>query len=346
VEYDNSKVNSEQGNLGARKYILPNILEYGGICGDQAHFCSRTAKCLGVPAMKASGLSRYGGAGHAFTLFFVWKKGRLHLESTGRYYFDYYYTGNVFDPQTRTEILDRHLGLILDGASLSYNKFITAHALSRIASKVYSNHPDASLALVKKALALNWFCGAGWKLLMRHIEDGHMEPREGTQWANKMMKYVKDHPDLTLNCFTTFLGCIPREDTKKRQSFYQQAFKSYKKRPDLQIDLRIAQGKELIGSGEEETALAIFLDTAAEHAKTGRIMLPLLEEAVKIVNEKNEYHLAFQAFDKILKKYPRKRGASIAKSFQDLARLLIPVYKAGDREKDAYFLRMEAELYD
>jgi hypothetical protein len=345
VEYDYSRTGGKAGKLGDRQYILPHILEYGGICGDQAHFCSRVAKCLGIPAMKADGLSRYGGTGHAFTVYFVWKKGRPMVESTGRYFHDFYYTGNVYDPQTGTEILDRHVEMLLDGASLSYSKFIVAHALARLAKKMFAEHPKVSLVLVKKALTTNWFCGPAWKLLMRLIGDGHVPPAEGVDWANKMMKYVKDHPDLTLECFTTFIGCFPKEDVKRRQSFYKQAFGLYKNRPDLQIDLRIKQGEELVQAGEDEGARRLFLDTAVKHAKTGRLILPILEKAVAVLNRTKSQAAALPFFAKILKKYPRKRGDKLAKAFQDLVRLIAPVYEAAGKEKEAEILRMEAEIY-
>jgi hypothetical protein len=344
VPYDYQKLNSRQSKLADRYYTLANLLHYGGVCGDQAHFCSRVAKCFGIPAFKASGLSRYGGQGHAFACYFIAKKGRPILASTGRYFHDFYYTGDVFDPQTRTLVLDRTVALMLDGATLSYDKYMLSQMLVRIAIKEYDDHPDISLVLTKKALTENWFCDPGWRLLMRHVKDGRMPPKEAVRWSNNMMKYVKDHPDLTHDCFGTFLSCIPKEETKKRQGFYKQALRLYDERPDLQITLNLRRGLELVEAGEESEATLVFLSTAAEHGKQGRILLPVVEQGVKLVKARNMQRKALPFLDKLVKKFPQKRGGKIAKAFQDLVRMVAPLYEDAGKMDDASRLRAKAGL--
>ncbi len=345
VEYDHGKRNGQSTKLGSRPYTLANLLEYGGVCGDQAHFCSRVAKCLGIPAMKASGLSRYGGAGHAFVCYFVWKKRRPILESTGRYFNDFYYTGNVFDPQIGTRILDRTVAMMLDGASLSYEKYIQARTLARIATHVYAQRPEVSLNLAKKAVTTNHFCGTGWRVLMRHVNEGHVPPEEGLEWGNKMIRYLEDHPDLTHECFETFLGCIPREDVKQRQKFYERVADVYEERPDLQLLLREAQGKELIEAGKEKDALRVLLKACAEHGKEGRLIMPLITPAVEILDREKKYVIAFsRPLDKMIMRFPKRRMNRISASFQDLARMIIPLYEAVGKQRDADKLRRRAGL--
>ncbi len=346
VQYDYSKLNSatRTGKLGNREYTLPNLLEFGGICGDQAHFCSRSAKCFAIPAMKAGGTSRYGGVGHAFTCFITKKKNRMILDSTGRYFHDFYYTGDVFDPQTRVPILDRTVAMVLDGASLSYDKYMMSRILVRIAAAVYRDNPAISLGLAKKALQKNWFCADGWRILMKHVKDGNMPRSDGLEWANNMMKYVKDHPDLTFECFSTFLECMPKEDTSKRQSFYQQAASLYDDRPDLQIDLRHMQGKELLEAGKSLEAIDLLIRTAAEHGKQGRIVNPLVKIALEAAKEKKAEKMILPHLDKLVMRYPKARGDEIADAFKNLAEMVAPVYEAAGRPKDAAKLRAEAKI--
>ncbi len=344
VEYDYSKLNSntKTGKLGDRQYTLPNLLAFGGICGDQAHFCSRAAKCFAIPAMKASGTSRYGGVGHAFTCYLVLKKKRTILDSTGRYFYDFYYTGDVFDPQTRVPVLDRTLAMVLDGASLSYDKYMISRVLTRISAAVYRDNPAVSLALVRKALVRNWFCDQAWRILMRHVRDGAVPKAEGLEWANNMMKYVKDHPDLTFECFSTFLECIPKEETPKRQAFYQQACGLYEERPDLQIDLRHMQGKELIEAGKSLEGMDLLIRTAAEHGKQGRIVNPLVRIALEVAKEKKAERFLLPHLDKLTMRYPKRRSDEVADAFKDLVEMVAPVYEAAGRIKDANKLRAEA----
>jgi hypothetical protein len=345
VEYDHGKRDRGVTKLGSNPYTLPNLLKFGGVCGDQAHFCSRVAKCLGIPAMKASGLSRYGGAGHAFTCFFVFKKKRPVLESTGRYFNDFYYTGNVFDPQTATRILDRTVAMMLDGASLSYDKYMLSNTLARIAGHVYDDHPIVSLELTKKALTENYFCAPAWRTLMKHVSDGNMKPKEGLEWANILLKYLTEHPDLTLECVSTFIDCIPYEETKTRQNFYNRVAKVYEDRPDLLIDLRVRQGKELQDAGREGELLGLYLSCAADLGKEGRLIMPIVEPAVEILrNRKKIDKRALPFLEKLVKKFPKSRGGRLAKSFVDLAQLLIPIFEAAGDKKGAAKLRRQAGL--
>ncbi|MHC4601279.1 MAG: hypothetical protein ACYS47_19970, partial [Planctomycetota bacterium] len=152
VVYDHDKANRGVTKLGKRPYTLANLLKHGGVCGDQAHFCSRVCKSLGVPAMKVAGLSRYGGSGHSFACFLHRGAEGLSIASTGRYFHDFYYTGDVFDPQTRTLVLDRTLAMMLDGACLSYENYALSRTLIRMADRCFRAHPEASLALTQKAL--------------------------------------------------------------------------------------------------------------------------------------------------------------------------------------------------
>ncbi|MHC5078309.1 MAG: hypothetical protein ACYTHN_04785 [Planctomycetota bacterium] len=345
VQYDTGKrdTSGRTTKLGDNPYTLPNLLKYGGVCGDQAHFCSRVAKCLGIPAMKASGLSRYGGAGHAFTCFFILKKNRPVLESTGRYYHDFYYTGNIFDPQTCQRVLERTVAMMLDGASLSYGKFILSQALTRIAYKIRSEYPPVALVLLKKAITSNYFCAPAWRLLMEFVKEGKVKPKEGLDWANIMLKYLPAHPDLTYECFGTFLGCIPHEEYKKRQSFYNRVAKVYEERPDLLLFLKESQGKECIDAGKEGDAVGVYISTCAENAKEGRLIMPLLKPAVEILNRNPKMlRRALPYLEKVAKKFPKRRGGSIAKAFQDVARLLIPLFEEAGDKKMASRLRREA----
>jgi hypothetical protein len=343
VPYDYDKL-SRTPKLGTRPYILPNLLKYGGVCGDQAHFCSRVAKSLGIPAMKAGGLGRYGGAGHAFTCYFVVKRKRPLLASTGRYFNDFYYVGTIFDPQTRTRIYDRTVAMVLDGASLSYPKYEVSRTLTRIALAFKTSSPKLSLVFAKKALTQNWFYGPAWKLLMRHIRDGSMGKKEAIAWANNMMKFVKDHPDLTQSCFSTFVDCIPIEETKRRQLFYKQAMKLYDERPDLQLDLRFRQASELRDAGKELDALVLFLQTAGEHSKEGRLILPLVKEGVALVKKKEVERKVIGLLDNIPKRFPKRRQGKIAKAFQDLVGMLAPLYETAGKQKEADKLRRQAGM--
>lgn len=322
VPYDEAKLARVTPRLGNRAYNLPNILQYGGVCGDQAHFMSRVSKCLGIPAMKVTGESRYGGIGHAWAGFLVIRQGRPLLEFTGRYFHDYYYTGDVFDPQTRTLIMDRYIAMMYDGASLSYEKYNQSQMMVRMAEALQKEHPQESLELTTEALKLNFFNMWGWPLLMTHIKNGTMKKNEGMKWFNDSLRVLKEHPDMTYECLNTFIDCLPKSDVKGRQLLYTQAFALYKTRPDLQLKLRMSQAEELVAAGEKVDSINLLCATIVEHSKEGALILPAMQLAVKIARELNVKPQAYAILKNAEKTFPKQRFNTISQAYLEFQQLL------------------------
>lgn len=321
VPYDYDKLNRRGSKLGERPYVLANLLQYGGVCGDQAHFTTRVAKGLGTPAMKVRGEGRYGGR-HGWAGFLVVRKGRPLLEFTGRYLYDYYYTGDVFDPQTRTVTLDRYVAMMYDGASLSYPKYNRSQMLVRMAEAMIEDHPKESLAVTKEALKLNYFNMWGWPLLMEHMRKGTVSKKDGLKWFNDCLRVLKDHPDMTFECLNTFKDCLPEKDVKGRQSLYNQAFAVYRSRPDLQLKLRIAQAEELVAVGMKLQALNVLAPTIVKNAKEGTLVLPAMRKAVELALA---LHVERQACAMLLKAdagFPKMRGNTPSEAYAEFKGLL------------------------
>ena len=343
VAYDYDK-RDKGSKLGARPYTLPNLLEYGGICGDQAHFCTRVAKCFGIPAMKADGLGRYGDDRHAFACYFVCRDGRPMLEFAGRYYYDFYYSGEVFDPHTRTFELDRTVAMMLDGASLDYGKYAQSLTLARIARRLVAENPRLSCKLAEQALVWNYFCTPAWKLLILHLDRGTLSPEAAASWMNTMVKCLGNHPDLSMECLSSFLRTIPEGETRKRQEFYGKVMKLYAKRPDLQVELRQRQCGELLKAGQEDEAMRLLLATLAEHGPEGRLLVPLIEETVPLVQRKKAEKTALPFLRRMVEKFPQARGQMITLTFQNVVRIIGPIYDAAGEKQEADLLRKRVGL--
>jgi len=238
VGCDNSKERGGTPQLGAKPYALPNLLRYGGVCGDRAHFASRVAKCVGVPAMKVVGGGRSEGTGHTWMGFLAARNGWTILDFTGNPCDDFY-TGDVFDPQTHTLLLDRFLAMDYDGALRSYPRYIRSRMLVRMARGVRPQRPREAVALLREALRTNPLGMWSWPLLMDFIKDGTVPRDEALPWADRMLKALKDHPDMTFNCLGTFLDCIPEGDAPGRESLLDRAEGLYGERPDLLNRLRL-----------------------------------------------------------------------------------------------------------
>jgi hypothetical protein len=318
VPYDDDKLARRPTRLGSRPYSLPNLLAFGGVCGDQGHFASRVAKAFGVPAMKVGGEGRWGGAGHAWCGYLTAAKGRPVLEFTGRYQYDYYYTGDIFDPQTRTMTLDRYVALGYDGLSLSFARSQEADALARAALGCEAAKPTASLALAKEALKRNQYCADAWRVLLRHSVGGTLPRKEAQTYVARMFKDLAQHPDLTIEGLGIYLRGIPASDVAERQRLYAAAYGLYATRPDLQVALRMVQCSELVAAEREPDALRTALDTVVRNASEGTLILPLVEYVVEtsrsFAQTNPSFRLAMvkQQLAKVEETFPKARGSEVS----------------------------------
>jgi tetratricopeptide (TPR) repeat protein len=324
IQYDYDKYFGVTSKLGNNKYNLQNLLKYGGVCGDQAHFASRMAKLFMTPAMKVAGTGRYG-EGHAWLGFMNMKGNKAELDFTGRYFFDYYYTGEIFDPQTGTNILDSELAMQYEGINLGYNKYINSLILTRMAQALISDKPEISLKLAINALQQNMFYSPAWETVVQHIKNDTLKPAQGVIWLNQMTTSLKKYPDKIMSCLVDFMKCIPKDDYKKRDGVYQSITQIVKtaKRPDLLMRLSLVLGEELCVRGEEAKALSLYLETAQANAIEGNLILPLLDRGMELSRKLNKTKETIALYEKIIQKMPHYRDDKISKSFQDAARMLV-----------------------
>jgi hypothetical protein len=329
VPYDEDKRLRLPTKLGDQDYTLENLRTFGGVCVDQAHFTSRVAKCFGVPAMKVAGEGRYGATSlHSWAGYLVNNGGRPQLEFTGRYDYDYYYTGDVFDPQTRTIILDREIEMMYDGISQSYAGFESSQLLARAAIKLINTSSAQAIALARQAIDLNCCSPNAWRVLAYAAGRGLLERKDCNRLVTRMMKELAGHPDLTLECLDSFMQVIPRIQVAERQEIFTQANSIYAKRPDLQIRLRLKQCAELQEAHREVDAIQIALATVTANAKEGSLILPLVKQIVDIATAFAATAKNFQvavvrsALSRVEKDFPQTRGTTVSAAYSEFQRLV------------------------
>jgi hypothetical protein len=329
VPYDNEKLARRTPKLGTSAYTLENLRHKGGVCVDQAHYTSRVAKVFGVPSMKVSGEGRYGASSrHAWSGFLVNAKGRAQLDFTGRYQGDYYYTGDIFDPQTRTMILDREVAMLYDGMSVSFFRYQESSILSRAALQLVNSDVKKSMAMAQQAIEKNTFNPIAWRLLAYGVSVGAIEPKEGNNLVTRLMKDLAGHPDLTLACLKRFMSAIPEKETAARQKIFHKAYALYDKRPDLQITLRLMQCEELVAASQQAEALQISLQTCTSNAKEGSLILPLIayvvefSQAFAASNPKFQLGVVKQALSAIEKEFPQKRGDEVSAAYLEFKQMV------------------------
>ena len=332
--YDNGKLGGGAPRLGSKPFSLENLLAFGGVCGDQAHFTTRTAKAFGIPAMKCNGENRFGGMGHCWAGYLTSAGGVPTLAFTGRYFFDNYYTGNVYDPQTGCEILDRYVHLLIDAMTTnakrgtSYARWTEARSLTRAGLALETPNPARSAQLATMAIERNPCVADAWRLYFRHVAAKRIEVKEARKMGKLMIATLQDHPDLTVELMDDYLTTIPTDKRKERDEFYAGLWALYGKRPDLQIRVCRQQCRELVAVKQEQKALERALQCVVSNAAEGTLVLPLVEYVVDTsltyAASNPKFNVAFlrTQLDKAAAAFPKQRGTQVSAAWTEFQRLV------------------------
>lgn len=322
VPYDNAKLAHTGTRLGDQPYVLANLRSLGGVCVDQAHFASRVAKIFGVPSLKCGGSGRYGGAGHAWSGYLAAKGKAPELLFTGRYQFDFYYTGTAFDPQIRTEVLDRDVELLYAGVSGAWESWAEAAHLARMARNL-EDQPALATTIAREAVKRNPLVAEAWRALLRVVPPAEAEKA----WLN-LAKAAATFPDLTWEGLRLALERIPAAD-KCRQRLYENAYAlaGNAKRPDVQIQIRLAQIGELAIAKQNKEVIQLAFDTVRANVKEGTLIMPLVKRVVELANGFKESDPAFRmgvvkdTFAKLATDFPKARGGDVSPAWEEWQQL-------------------------
>ncbi len=112
VPYDYDVLAGKPKKSNAAGWNLPNILQYGGICADQAYFTVTVAKAIGVPAVYTVGDNN--SSGHAWAGFVHTDGKHPYWDTEGRY--DSYrgVLGQITDPQTGRRVPDAVMPMLVE----------------------------------------------------------------------------------------------------------------------------------------------------------------------------------------------------------------------------------------
>lgn len=333
VPYDYDKLSHKGTGLGDKPYVLENLKKYGGVCVDQAHFASRMAKLFGVPSMKCAGQGRYGGAGHAWSGFLaIDAKTRFPLLSfTGRYQYDYYYTGNSCDPQTGTPVLDRAIELLYAGVSGRYESYVNASILTRAALSLEADQPVLALALVKEAFKQNDCIADAWHLAMRLAVAKIMTIKDTERvWLTMTQALVLRHPDLVADCLPIYLQSPSLDTDAKRHKTYLDTYAAFglAKRPDLQIKIRLMHLDELAQKNRSKEVVQLAFEAVGPNIKEGAMVMPLVQRVVELskafaVSDKTfQIQMVKSCLEKYAADFPKQRGNDVAPAWLEFERLM------------------------
>ena len=251
IAYDKEmlRTKSKVCKLSGHPYTLASIRQHGGVCAMQADFAARVAKSLAVPAASVTGQSVYLD-NHAWVMWVEIhgaSAGKISftLESHGRYLGDFYFTGQLHDPQTGEKILDRDLERRLGGVALDNHGKRQADLIMKAFPWLsQQKHLTArqKFRYLGACLKVSHYNEAVWLELARQVKTGELEADSRStvlDYLDSLLRTYARYPDFTWKLAGDLLLIQP--DKAARNKVYERLVNSYELagRPDLACQARL-----------------------------------------------------------------------------------------------------------
>ena len=309
-------------------FNLPNILEYGGVCADQAYYAMSVGKSIGVPTAYAQG--RASTVSHAW-VGFLQTRGRDAWWNFDMGRYDEYQgvRGNVVDPQTRRRIPDSSISLLAELAQTSRADRQAATAYTDAALRLLKPAEvdeqtsggfvgdraieappttdidvETILALIETGLRLSPGYAPAWMVVRDLAENGHLTLKQKKYWSTVLHRLCGSrYPDFYLAILQPMIQSI--EDTKEQNALWNKAFALFPERHDLAAQVRMSQGRMWLNANEPAKAGACYEDVIFRYANAGHVVTTALRRAEKILRDAGQgrsmltlYERAFRSIKK------------------------------------------------
>ena len=308
VAYNDSLINAAKDDTA---WTLATILSKGGICMHRGYYASRVLKSFGVPSIYVGGEGERGG--HAWVAWVGRERESVGLLSSGRFDYDRYYTGVMFDPLVQRETLDRDLELKAVAVARSYPGWLDAMSAFCIAQMIQEENCPKALGLLEGAVQRNPYCDMPWRLVAIWCAKGDVSQELGEKMYDSMQKSFAAYPDLTFEVLSKILQPRMKPDSKppdaevaKNLQLLEKAFAMYEaaKRPDLAVRLRAFQGQYTEAVGRRDDALRGYVLASEKYANQHYGFLVLFDRAVKIMQEDKKQDMLLKYMAMMAAKVP------------------------------------------
>lgn len=327
-------------------YTLPNIRVAGGVCSDRAYYSSRVMKTFGVPAMYDAGEGLRGG--HAWLVWMDATRAGYVMRDSGRFDYDNYYTGNIWNPVSRSQTLDREAELVAAAMNVSYEGYIVALAAGHVYRLCSEEEKAEAAKLLIDAAGRNNYCADLWRLLGSAVAEGILPQKQGEQLFDSMVKPYGPYPDLTFAFLRDVIKprLTPAEKVEEREiklnlTMLEKAFGFYEraKRPDLAVKLRLLQGKYLEAVGDDDKALKLYVAASQHYCDKHFGFAPLFDRAIEKMSDKSQQALKLRYLAMMAGAVPEQIGSGRMKrdnpAFTHVVIQYIEALKAAGKEAEA-----------
>lgn len=250
VRYRMDRLDANAMLWPGRAYTLPQILQEGGICVDQAYFASHAGKALGVPTLMFRGAGLDGR--HAW-FGYLDENQRWKLD-VGRYADQRYVSGVAFDPQTWGNISDHELAFLAEGF-----RRLPAYRQSEIHASVADEllrigQGEAALAAARKAVNYERRNLRAWSVLGLALTRTGADARTRETALREAVLAFQRYPDLYAEFMQHVVRALrERGETSaaaNEERMLAQKFQAQR------VDLSVRQAAEQLGRAMRTQPLA------------------------------------------------------------------------------------------
>jgi hypothetical protein len=308
VKYDYEHYrNATPKQITLKGFTLPNILQYGGVCADQAYFAMEAGKAIGVPTAYASGAS--GDVSHAWVGFLQTngRQGWWNFD-TGRYEAYRGVRGNVLDPQTRKSTPDSYVSLLAELIGTKpvdrQNAVALTDAAARMIELEKGDAPAVAppgdlqagsvrkearkidtageLALLELALRQSAGYAPAWFGVRDLAVANKLSLADKQRWADVLLKLgAKRYPDFTLAVLSPMIATIP--DSKEQDRLWGNLFAMFQNRFDLAANIRMQEAAMWESQDQPDKAGLCYMDVIERYASAGPFVIDALKGADKVL---------------------------------------------------------------
>jgi tetratricopeptide (TPR) repeat protein len=347
--YDLDSIFYSAKKITGHEYTLQNILKYGGVCGDRAHFSANVARACGIPAVTLSH-GKESGLGHAWTGYIQpvqpgSKSGRSaynwDLTVGGG---DYATFGKTRDPRTGKRLHDYELPMITAECTERPEAVRTSSAYTTLARVLVEagKFAPATQAL-EQAIKSNKFNLTAWTMIGQLFKEasfteGSFDAGYADRIMDETLKMFPDKPDFCYGAFTTLMGMIPPEEYDRRVRLYKQAVELFKSRPNLTVAVGRDYGDFLLEADKKREAYRIYFNTITALMEKPEFAADVAIKFVDTKLEGDEPQRAVTLLQSVLKRTKKPKYNDPFARFSPWYRLqtsLRDVYASAGRKKES-----------
>jgi len=308
VNYDDSAFyTGGDKKIAAHPYTLQNILQFGGVCIEQAYFATGVAKSLGIPACICH--SRGGGAGsvaHAWVgLLNQINRQPVWDFNQGRYPEDLYWSAEITDPQTQQPLTDADVALL---AALQSVDRSTRQASALFLSLADLLPPPRRFDLYMREIQLSPGNRPAWVALTDLAAKNQLSPAQTDAFSQAIDDFlVRPYPDFACQTLTRAVAARPNLAQVAALDRIALLFPS---RPDLKATVRIRQADLLLKINQTDQALTELDDVLTNDLNAGPIVLQAMQRVEKVLRAQHELPRLALVYSRVWPRMPLPERSS------------------------------------